>query len=147
MKNIKKYTQDQFIVSDEFEKCQDIYLDRFFLEDELSFEDISGVIVYTYTIEDDLIGFGTYQPNSAFYLIDIVFNDRWRFSDKHSELFNFIKNEILSIDPNQIICLYQTFEDDCKFYLNMGFNLYKDYGQFFKTGQDVMRFVLDNHSK
>lgn len=143
--NIKKYTQEEFLKSKEFEKCEEIYLDRFFLEDEISFEDVSNVLIYIYTFNNEIIGFGSYQPNSAFYLMDITFDTKWRFSEKHLDLFNFIKNEILTIEPNVLICLYQTYEDDYKFYLNQGFNLYKDYGQFFPPGLDKMRFVLDNH--
>jgi hypothetical protein len=34
---IEKYTQEEFISSEEFKSCQNIYLNKYFLEDEIIF--------------------------------------------------------------------------------------------------------------
>lgn len=144
----KKYTQEQFLSSPEFEICEQIYLFKYYLEDSYSLEGISNLTFYIVEKDGQIIGFGSRQDNDIFDIIDCNFKDKFEYSEQHTELLNLIVDEIREAKPEQVICLYQTLQNDCDFYLKSGFELYKDYGQdWFLPGSDVMRFVLKQEPK
>lgn len=137
---IKEYTQEEFKTSEIFKICEEIYLNKFFLENEFSLEDISDLTFYTYHLDSEIIGFGTSQDNEFFNIVDMTFSEKWEHSDKQIDLLNHIIEDINR--ENKSVFLYQTYERDYNFYLNLGFKLEKDYGNFFSQGKDIMRYVL-----
>lgn len=141
-KEIKKFTQEEFINSSEFFECEEIYLDKFFLEGKLSLDEFSNLTFYTHSKDGEIIGFGSYQKNNdLFDVADCTFANDWEYSEFHSELFNHILKDN---SGSSKICLYQAFEEDMNFYLKWGLKLYKDYGgDWFPIGKDIMRYVLE----
>ena len=135
MTKIIKLTQDELNSNtDLFEICNEIYLDKFYLEDEFTLDDISGLVFYFYYLDDIIIGFGSHQNNNAFYLIETIFFDEYMYTD------------IKSMD-DKLICAYQADEKDRDFYFDLGFTLYKDFAiqspGMFNDGFDQTRFVLE----
>jgi hypothetical protein len=135
---IEKYTQEEFISSEEFKSCQDIYLNKYFLEDEYSLDDISDMTFYIYKINNEIIGFASFQDNEYLNILDMNFIKKWEYSDKQIELLNYILSDVKKDD----IYVHQSYEGDYEFYLKMNFELYKDYGNFFMIGSDVMRYSM-----
>jgi hypothetical protein len=141
-------SQDEFSKSDELNDiCSEIYLNKFYREFEFSLDGISNLFFFLYYLNDEVIGFGTYQENSTFFLIDSIFVDDYIYSDRHKYLVNIILKEVNLITTDKIVCLYQSDQEDCDFYLGLGFNLYKDYEVqspgMFEPGFDQTRFVLE----
>jgi hypothetical protein len=136
---IEKYTQEEFISSEEFKSCQDIYLNKYFLEDKYSLDDISDMTFYIYKINDEIIGFASFQDNEYLNILDMNFDIKWRYSDKQIELLNYILDNV----KKENIYVHQSYEEDYEFYLKMDFELYKDYGDFFMIGSDVMRYSMN----
>ena len=146
--SIKKITQDEFLKSEEiYNVCSDIYINKFFLEENFSLDDISGLLFFLYYINDEIVGFATHQDNTFFYLIDSVFKSEYMYSEHQKELVKNIIKEIKEVDEEVLICAYQSTEEDKYFYINMGFTLYKDFSiqspGMFRTGLDLTRFVLE----
>jgi hypothetical protein len=135
--DIIKYTQEEFEKSDEFLICEEIYLDKYFLEYEYSLDDLGDLLFYIYRLDNIIIGFGSIQIGFL-NIIDTNFIDEFKYSDRHIELVNHI------IDDNKIddIYIHLSYRDDYEFYLKMGFKLFKDYGQFFPIGLDRMRYSI-----
>jgi len=150
MIRVDKITQDEFSENEElYNICSDIYLDKFFSEFEFSLDGISNLVFFIYYLNDEIIGFGTYQENSSFILIDSLFKDEYVYGDHHKDLVKMIMDEVKLIDADKNICLYQSEQSDCDFYLSFGFTLYKDFSiqspDMFEedSGRDYTRFVLE----
>jgi hypothetical protein len=140
MKKIVKFEQDEFLNQIEiFDLCQDIFLTKFVLEDGYDLDGYSDLSFYVQYLDEKIIGFGSLQ-SSIFYTIDITLLEDFEFSDIHLELLNHILNDCLE---EKSVYLYQAREIDSNFYLKNGFELYKDYGQFFPEGLDKTRFILE----
>lgn len=147
MTKIIKLTQDELNSNtDLFEICNEIYLDKFYLEDEFTLDDISGLVFYFYYLDDIIIGFGSHQNNNTFYLIETIFFDEYMYTDIQKELASHIISDIKSMD-DKLICAYQADEKDRDFYFDLGFTLYKDFAiqspGMFNDGFDQTRFVLE----
>ena len=149
MIRIDKITQDEIIKNSElYNKCSYIYCDKFFYEDDFSLDDVSDLVFFLYYLNDEMIGFGTYQENSVFFLTDSIFIEDYIWGDHHKDLVKHIISEINSIKNNELmICAYQSEEEDRDMYFDLGFTLYKDFAiqspDMFVGGYDLTRFVLE----
>lgn len=140
---IEKYTQEEFIGSDIFERCEEIYLEKFFMEESYDLDDYSGLTYFTMIENDGLIGFGSYQDNDYLFIVETIFDDEFVYSDFHKQLVNHIVDQIKSLKRDKFfICSYQPSVEDSKFYQDLGFKIERDFGSFFPVGKDMTRFVL-----
>lgn len=139
----KEYTQEEFINNkDVFQRCQEIFLEKFYLEKNLNCDEISDLTFFTVELDEKIIGWGSYQ-SGFFYVIEIVFEKEYEDTHYQIELLKHLIDEI----GEKSIYVYQAFERDHRFYLQNGFELYKDYGQFFDEGLDLTRFVMQYKNK
>ena len=143
---IERITQDELLQNEEILNIvTKLYFNKFPYESNFSLDDLSDLVFFIYYLNDNIIGFGSHQENSAFYLMDCIFGNGYDI--EKNELVNHIISEIKSIDDQIIICAYQAEESDRDFYLNLGFTLYKDYSiqspEMFESGLDLTRFVLE----
>jgi hypothetical protein len=146
--SVKKISQEEFLKNEEiYNICNDIHINKFFLEECISLDGISGILFFLYYINDEIVGFATYQDNTFFYLIDSIFTTEYMYSEHQKELVKGIIKEIKEIDDNMLICAYQATEEDKDFYIDMDFSLYKDFSiqspGMFRKGLDLTRFVLE----
>lgn len=142
--NIKKYTQEEFLKSSEFDKCNLIYSKKYPLENGIELEGYSNLSFYIYEIENEIIGYGSYQINDMMYIVETIFTDEYKYKNEHISFLNYLLNIIKEeqINDNTIFS-YQSMEEDLNFYINNGFKLYKDYGAFFESGYDNTRYILE----
>jgi len=143
---IERIRQEELLKNEELLNIvTEIYLNKFTYEKEFNLDDVSDIIFFIYYLNDKIIGFGSYQENLAFYLIDCIFRNG--YDTEKNELVNHIISKIKTIDNEITICAYQAEESDRDFYLNLGFNLYKDFSiqspEMFRSGLDLTRFVLE----
>ena len=143
---IERIRQEELLKNEELLNIvTEIYLNKFTYEKEFNLDDVSDIIFFIYYLNDKIIGFGSYQENLAFYLIDCIFRNG--YDTEKNELVNHIISKIKTIDNEITICAYEAEESDTDFYLNLGFNLYKDFSiqspEMFSPGLDLTRFVLE----
>lgn len=143
-KMIKKYTQEEFINNEDvFQKCEEIFLEKFYLEVILDCEEVNDLTFFTMEKDEKIIGWGSYQTG-LFYVIEIVFEREYEGTHYQIELLKHLINEI---GEEESIYVYQAFNRDYEFYYKNGFELYKDYGQFFTPGSDYTRYILQLKNK
>ena len=137
---IVKFTQDELIFNDDiFDDCEQIFLSKFPLEDYFDITDYSGLTFWVAYLDEKMIGFGSLQ-SGLFYVLETIFIDEFERGHYQIELCKHILSEC---DSDKTVWVYQALESDYKFYLEQGFILYKDYGQFFDEGLDRTRYILE----
>ncbi len=146
---IKEYTQEEFENAHEvLSTCEDIYNEKYFKSD-FDLEGYSCLTFFTYELNNETIGFGSYQDNDYMFIIELIFKLKYQYSEYQDELFNHIMNEINKKNKDNVnIFVHQSTDEDYKYYLSRNFKLWKDYKEqtpsMFENieGVDVMRYVL-----
>jgi hypothetical protein len=137
---IIKFTQDEFIFNNDiFSACEEIFLSKFPLEDYFDISDYSDLTFWVACLDEKMIGFGSLQTG-FFYVLETIFIDEFVRGQYQIDLCKHILSECNS---DKTVWVYQALESDYRFYLEQGFTLYKDYGQFFDEGLDRTRYILE----
>lgn len=143
---IKKLSQEEFSNSEYFDICADLYEEKYFFE-EFNLDDLSNLTFFIFILNGEIIGFGSHQVSEYMNVVETLFSEGHQYSDYHSELLQFILNDIKDLETSTYA--HQSIQSDYEFYLKNGFKLWKDYGESIQLiGQDTMRWslILDKQS-
>jgi len=67
-----------------------IYSKKYPLENGIELEGYSNLSFYIYEIENEIIGYGSYQINDMMYIVETIFTDEYKYKNEHISFLNYL---------------------------------------------------------